>query len=108
MRYWLMRSPIHGTDINSIYEGKPWTYFKVHLNERLRSGDVVYLGGAYGDVYAWGFVTKAEEYRDEDAGEQMMKVEVVRPIIRDGLVASQVVNKTPEISELFRQSETNL
>jgi hypothetical protein len=21
MRYWLMRSPIHGTDINSIYEG---------------------------------------------------------------------------------------
>lgn len=103
-----MRSPIYGPDINSIYEGKPWTYFKVHLNERLRSGDVVYLGGAYGDVYAWGFVTKSEEYRDDDAGEQMLKVEVVRPIIRNGLVASQVVDKTPEISELFRQSETNL
>jgi serine/threonine protein kinase len=108
MRYWLMRSPIHGTDINSSYEGKPWTYFKVHLNERLRSADVVYLGGAYGDVYAWGFVTKAEEYRDDDAGQQVMKVEVVRPIIRDGLVTSPVVDKTPEISELFRQSDTNL
>jgi serine/threonine protein kinase len=108
MKYWLMRSPIHSTDINSIYEGKPWTYFKVHLNERLRSGDVVYLGGAYGDVYAWGFVTKSEEYRDDDAVQQMMKVEVVRPIIRDGLVPSQVVDKTTEISELFRQSDSNL
>jgi protein kinase-like protein len=108
MRYWLMRSPIHGTDINSIYEGKPWTYFKLHLNERLRSGDVVYLAGAYGDVYAWGFVTKAEVYRDDDAGQQMMKVEVVRPIIRVGLIGSQVVDKTPEISELFRQGDTNL
>lgn len=37
----------------------------------------------------------------------MMKVEVVRPIIRDGLVTAQVVDNTPEISELFRQSDTN-
>lgn len=37
-----------------------------------------------------------------------MRVEVVRPIIRNGLVASRVVDKTPEISELFRQSDTNL
>lgn len=58
MKYWLMRSPIHGTDINAIYEGKPWTYFKVYLNGRLQSGDVVYLGGAYGDVYAWGLSPK--------------------------------------------------
>ncbi|MDQ6653878.1 MAG: serine/threonine protein kinase [Acidobacteriota bacterium] len=108
MKYWLMRSPIYGPDINSIYEGKPWTYFKVHLNERLRSGDVVYLGGAYGDVYAWGFVTKSEEYRDDDAGEQMLKVEVVRPVVRHGLIASEAIDKTPEIGELFRQSETNL
>ena len=108
MKYWLMRSPIHGTDINSIYERKPWTYFKVYLNGRLQSGDVVYLGGAYGDVYAWGFVTKAEEYRDDDDGQQMMKVEVVRPIIRGGLVTSQVVDNTPDISDLFRQSDTNL
>lgn len=107
MRYWLMRSPIHGTDINSAYEGKPWTYFKMHLDERLQPGDVVYLGGAYGDVYAWGFITKVEEYRD-DSGEQMLKLEVVRPTIRNGLIAAEEIDKTSDLRELFRQNDTNL
>src|SRR5262249_34215309 len=98
----------HGTDINSVYEGKPWTYFKIHLDERLQPGDVVYLGGAYGDVYAWGFITKVEEYRDDESREQMLKVEVVRPIIRNGLIAAEVIDKTSDLRELFRQSDTNL
>lgn len=108
MSYWLMGAPIHGTEIHSNYVGQPWPYQKVQPDARLREGDVIYLSGAYGGLYSWGFVTKKEPYYDQDMQANALRVSVTRPVIREGLVPDEAVRRMPLLAELFATRKTNL
>jgi hypothetical protein len=79
MTNWLMASSIYGSDINSTFAGRPWPY-RVYPNDKLRSGDLVYL--LFGDtgLYAWGYITGIERYHDPDLDREMMKLLVSRPV----------------------------
>lgn len=98
---------IHATDIRPDQAGRSWPYEKIRPDERLREGDVVYLRGSYGGLYAWGFVMKKEPYRDEELGD-VLRLNVSRPVIRQGLVPTEAVSRVPELVALFERSQTSL
>src|SRR5947209_7521556 len=108
MGYWLMAGgSTHATDIRSEYKGRVWPYYKIYPDNRLREGDAVYLTGAYGGLFSWGYVAGKELYRDAELGE-VLRVDVSYMEIRDGLITEQSVNQIPELAELFAQRQTSL
>ncbi len=106
MTNWLMASSIHGSDINSTFAGRPWPY-RVYPNDKLRSGDLVYL--LFGDtgVYAWGYITGIERYHDPDLEREMMKLSVSRPVIQAGLASAREIDQTKEIARITDALEGN-
>ncbi len=108
MKSWLMRAPIHITDIQPSYAGRLWPYEKIFPNDRLRGGDVAYLASGYGDLYAWGYVSKIEPYEDRDLGKEMFRVSVSRPVIRQGLLSAEQVRQSPILAKVLAKIETNL
>lgn len=59
MTNWLMVAPIHSTEIHHTYIGRPWRY-QVISNNRIRSGDLVYLIAGQSGVYGFGYITNIE------------------------------------------------
>jgi diguanylate cyclase (GGDEF)-like protein len=106
MTNWLMASSIHGSDINLIYAGRPWPY-RVYPNDRLRSGDLVYLLFGDSGVYAWGYITGIESYHDSELDREMMKLLVSRPILQHGLVSTSDISQTEEIAGITGALEGN-
>ncbi len=107
MNYWLLSAPIHGTEIQPSYVGRPWPYEKVTLDERLKGGDVVYLSFGGSGLYAWGHVVKKEKYKDEQLGEAY-RVTVTRSVIRYDLVPPERIKNTRELDGSFSFPHGNL
>lgn len=108
MRYWLLRRAPHYTDIQTSFAGKPWPYDKVFADPRLEADDVVYLTGAYDEIYGWGYVTKKESYQDPELESEALRITVTRPVIRQQLVPAEETKRVPELEALFTKSETNI
>lgn len=79
-----MAASIHSTDIQPYYIGRPWPY-SVIPNDRLRSGDLVYLFAGQSGLYGWGYVTNIEQPKQSDPRPEMIKVTVTRPVLQEGL-----------------------
>jgi len=103
-----MPTAIHATDIQPMYTGRIWPYEKILPNRHLKDGDTVYLVESYGDLYAWGHVTKIELYKDVELGEELLKVSVSRPVIRAGLLSSEQIKQQPSLAILYAQPRTSL
>jgi diguanylate cyclase (GGDEF)-like protein len=106
MTNWLMASSIYGGDINSTFAGRPWPY-RVYPNDKLRSGDLVYL--LFGDmgVYAWGYITGIESYNDPDLDREMTKLLVSRPVVQAGLVSAREMKQTKELARITEALDGN-
>lgn len=106
MRHWLLRRPpLDG--INPAFANRPWDYDKVHVNPRLHPGDVVYLIGAYNDLYGWGHVISKKSYPDHELNRRAYSITVTRPVVQQNLVTAQDVKGSPKLAELF-STDVNL
>jgi diguanylate cyclase (GGDEF)-like protein len=105
MANWLMAASIHSTDIQPYYIGKPWPY-RVAPNDKLLSGDLVYLFAGQSGVYGWGYITKIEQYQD-DVQKGMMKVTVSRPVVQEGIVSLALIYQDKQLSDIIRRLDGN-
>lgn len=80
---------------------------RVYSNDRLRTGDLVYLLFGDSGVYAWGYITGIERYHERDLDKEMMKVLISRPIIQYGLVSASDLSQTEEIAGITGALEGN-
>jgi Putative DNA-binding domain len=108
MKYWLMRSAIHGDEIQQIYVGRPWPYQKIYQNDRLKAGDIAYLSKGHGEIYSWGYVSKIEPYRDVDLEKELLRVHVIRPVLRDEIVPAQTLRLSAQLARLFANTHDNV
>lgn len=99
MKYWLMRGPIHSDETHSSLIGKKWPYRKICPEPDLKSGDTVYLMGAY-SLHGWGWVSDIKPYYDDDFREDRWEVGVFRPVLRDVITLNDFL-KTPELNPLY-------
>lgn len=101
-----MVASIHSTDIQPHYVGRPWTY-SVMPNDKLRSGDLVYLIAGQSGLYGFGYVTKIGPNQDPASEDQMIKVTVSRPVMQEGLVSSEEINREPEVDGIVNRLDGN-
>jgi hypothetical protein len=74
---------------------------------RFLSG-LVYLVEGYGDLYAWGYVTKVEPYQDVNLEKELLRVSVSRPVVRAGLLGADQIKQQPSLAKLYAQPRTSL
>jgi hypothetical protein len=98
---------VYAADIRPEYKGRVWPYYKIHLDDRLREGDAVYLSGAYGGLHSWGYVAAKIPYKDEEQGD-VLRVDVSYMEIGNELVPDRAVNQVPELAQLFANRRTSL
>src|SRR6266581_2846929 len=108
MRYWLLRRPLHYSDIHPNYANKPWDYDKVFVNVRLEAGNIVYLMAAYNELYGWGHVDKKESYHDNELERRAYKVTITRPVVEQNLLAAAEIKGIPELPGILGNSDVNL
>ena len=108
MRYWLMMTSIHGTDIQQRYLYVPWPYERIQLDDRLRDGDITYLAKDHGEIYSWGRVSKIARYQDSDLAKEMLRVSVMRPILCNEIISAEKLRQSPNLTRLFTNTHTNL
>jgi diguanylate cyclase (GGDEF)-like protein len=105
MANWLLVSSIHSENINSTYVGRPWPY-RVLPNERLRTGDLVYLLAGQSGLYGWGYITDIQRDRDPDQ-QEMMNLLVSRPVVQGGLGSPAEIDQHLELTGILDQLEGN-
>lgn len=108
MKYWLIRASLHETDIMAKPTGKVWDYEGIHLTEGLKGGDVVYLLGTSGDIYAWGFVSKVERYEDKNLTKSLMRVSIRFSEVRARLLPSEKIARSLELARPLSITDTNI
>ena len=108
MRYWLMWSSIHGTEIQLSGIGVSWPYTRVRPNERLRAGDFVYLIKNRGEVYSFGHVQRIEPYFDQELNQDLWRVYVSRQELRHEIIPAERMREHPVLSRLYENMNSSL